>query len=210
MTQRGRTRNAGLTDSNIAETVPLPIAPSWVTGRFYAGCHHAQSLGTLQPGTNAYLTPIIVPHVVTATAIGIEVSSAGGAGTLERLAVYNDRDGVPYELQVDAGTVAGDASGFQSAVISLVLQAGIYWLALANKTVTSAATVRAYQTQTSHSFSQATLMVPAGTGAAYLLIQNNPAAGGIVDTGWMRFAAGSDGNALFTNTANSPRIMLGV
>lgn len=209
MAQRGRIRNAGVIDT-FGETVPYPIAPMWVAGRFYAGCHHAQSLGTVSLGTTAYLTPIIVPRPVTATSIGIEVTGAGGAGSLARLAIYTDRDGAPHELVLDAGTVAVDGAAYQSAAISQVLQAGIYWLGLANKTVTSAATVRAFQPNTSHSVSRATLLDLPSVGTMYIALSNNPATGGIVDVGWMHYIQFADSNVVSAHTTNAPRIMLGV
>jgi len=210
MAQRNRARNAGVVDAGIAESVPYPVVPAWVSGRFYSGCIHAGALGTVSPSTNTYVVPIVVPNQVIVTSIGVEVSSAGGAGSLFRLAIYTDKNGRPDELVIDAGTVVADATGYQSAVISQVLKAGPYWLALANKTVTSAAAVRALPSTVSHSITAATAMSPSSTSNAYLLIQNNPAAGGIVDTGWMTKIVFGDSNAIMSGAAVSPRIMLGV
>lgn len=211
MTQRGRTRNVGIIDSIIGETVPSPIAPAWVSGRFYSGSLHNAALGTLAPGTSAYFVPILVPHPVTVTSIGIEVTIAGGAGSLARLAIYTDRESKPDELVIDAGTVAVDGTGYQSAVISQVLKAGPYWTALANKSVTSGATIRAFQsTSFSHSIAGAATNAVSNTGVIYVLINNNPAVGGIVDTGWMRKAFFGDSAVYLATGANSPRVMLGV
>lgn len=210
MAQRGRTRNAGLPDSNIAETVPYPIVPAWVSGRFYSGSLHNAAVGTLALGTSAYFMPIIVPKPVTVTSIGIEVSGAGGAGSLARLAIYTDRESRPDELVIDAGTVAVDGVAYQSAVISQVLQAGPYWTALANKTVTSAATVRAFPSTFSHSITAASVGTVTGTGVIYVLVNNNPASGGIVDTGWPQKAFFGDSSVYLTSGAGSPRVMLGV
>lgn len=210
MAQRGRTRNAGLPDSNIAETVPWPVAPMWVTGRFYSNCLFNGAATTLALGTNAYLVPILVPQPVTVTSIGIEVSGAGGAGSLNRLAIYDDYLTRPDELVIDAGTVAVDGVAYQSVVISQVLQAGVYWLGLANKTVTSGATVRGYNTTNIYAIAMSTVMNPSLTSTSYIIISNNPATSGIVDMGWPRRIIFNDANILFTNSAAAPRIMLGV
>lgn len=212
MTQRGRPRNAGVIDASLGETVPYPIAPAWVSGRFYGGSLCAATLTTIQPGVVAFLMPIIVPQMVTVTSIGIEVATAGGAGSLMRLAIYTNRDTYPDELVIDAGTVAVDGTGYQSIVISQVLKAGPYWTACANKTVTTSAIVRAYPVGTGcmHAITMASTIAPGAANAVYCTLSTNPAAGGIVDTGWMRKFFIGDTAAFLGGASATPRVMLGV
>lgn len=209
MTQRTRSRNAGLIDSSIAESVPLPVLIPWISGRFYSTSIHTTTLSATALSTTAYLTAIVVPHPVTVTAIGVEVTVAGGAGSLARLAIYNDRDGGPYDLVLDAGTLAVDSTGFLSIVISQVLRAGPYWIGFANKSVTSNPTYRTYQSTFIFALSLANLMNASGGGATHIALSTNPASGGIVDAGWMRKAPIFESQTILTAAA-SPRVLLGV
>ena len=207
MDARGRSRISD--EPLLGEAVPYPIAPMWVTGRFYGGSIHA-SLTTVTGSTTASLTPIIVPSPVTVTAIGVEVTTGGGTGSLARLAIYSDRNSVPDELIVDAGTVVADATGFQSVVISQVLKAGPYWLAWANKSVGGNPAYRAYNTTFSHSITIASVMAPSSTAVLCVTIANNPVTAGIVDTGWPRKFLINDPNVSSSAGFAAARVMLGV
>lgn len=66
------------------------------------------------------------------TSLGVLVTTAGTAGHLARLGIYEDDDGVPGKLVIDAGTVPvdpGSVPTFESATISQFLRQGWYWAA---------------------------------------------------------------------------------
>lgn len=77
-----------------------------------------------------------VPHTVTATRIGAEVTSAGDVGSKLRLGIYADNGGVPGALVLDAGTINGDSATVQEITISQVLSRGWYWFGGAVQVVT--------------------------------------------------------------------------
>ena len=78
---------------------------------------------------NDIIYGLIVPSAtMSVTTIGINVTNAGGGGTIARLGVYEatpDALGwIPGTLVVDAGTVAIDSTGVKSIVISETLEQG--------------------------------------------------------------------------------------
>lgn len=69
---------------------------------------------------------------ITVAEIGIYLQAAGAAGTKARLGIYADRPDKsgPAALLVDSGEIATDTTGYVSAVISQLIQAGTpYWSA---------------------------------------------------------------------------------
>lgn len=129
---------AGTPVTKKAQIANLPLSNgllNWVSGVYYTG----QGGATEEEGTNAitadilYALPIKIPNTgdVTADRISIDVTSAAGGGSLARLGIYQNSNGVPGALLLDAGTVAVDGTGAQEASISQVLSADKwYWLAL--------------------------------------------------------------------------------
>ena len=83
--------------------------------------------GALAANT-AHIQPFAVKQTQTFTAIGIEVTTASGAGTLIRLGIYNVANGVPTSLVLDAGTVAASSTGIKEITISQSLSQGLYAL----------------------------------------------------------------------------------
>lgn len=74
--------------------------------------------------------PIVIGESGTIVSLSVNVTSAGQAGALYRLGIYNDDGhGQPSTLLIDAGTVAGDAIGVNAATINLWVPAGRYHLA---------------------------------------------------------------------------------
>lgn len=84
--------------------------------------------------------PIFLPSV-TVDRIGIEVTSAGGAGSLGRLGIYNSSStsNYPDTRLLDAGTVSVSSTGKREATISQTITQGIYWLAYLADTVSGTA-----------------------------------------------------------------------
>lgn len=215
MTQRGRTRNAGSIDSNIADTVtpfwPMPF----VTGRFYSGSIQIGALSTATMGASIFAVPIPIPHPVTVTSIGVESTVASSAGGLLRFAIYNSDpvSCLPNLRRVDSGTVASDATGFLSASISVVLAAGWHWLVASNYASPTTVTVRTHGSgQVSiGAFQAASIDFGAQVPCQGIRIVNSSQ---IVNVGFPpRFFAGTyGGNSVLLESTSTqyPRIMIGV
>jgi hypothetical protein len=90
------------------------------------------------PGTNAfqamsanslYLVAMFFIKPTTIDRIGVRVTTAGAAGSVIRLGIYNaDDDMFPAGLLLDAGTVVGTSTGNVDITISQALNPGIYWM----------------------------------------------------------------------------------
>jgi hypothetical protein len=63
----------------------------------------------------------------TFSEIGLQVTAAGTGSV--RLGIYENGDGEPSDLVLDAGTVAVTSTGVKTISISQTLEAGWYWLA---------------------------------------------------------------------------------
>lgn len=87
--------------------------------------------------------PFIVETTTTFDQMIVEVTAAGTAGQVLRMAIYDmDIDGQPTTRKVDAGTVAVDSLGIKTASITLTLNPGRYLKAYISD---STATLRAYR-----------------------------------------------------------------
>lgn len=80
------------------------------------------------------LTPKFIPVAVRIDRLGVEVTSAGEAGSVVRLGVYAD-DGTmrPGALVVDGGTVDGTSATAQSVTVDVALERGWYWFGAATQ-----------------------------------------------------------------------------
>lgn len=113
---------------------PLPLG--YVTGASYGNTGAASAVRTMG-GTEVRAVPVLVRSAQLFDRIGIEVTTEGDAGAVYRLGVWNHNPltGRPGTLVLDAGTVAGDALGYQAATISLFLEPGWYWMGAVLQTV---------------------------------------------------------------------------
>lgn len=218
MTQRSRSRSAGSIDGNIQPSNAIPSLPSWVPSRFYTSYALVGAVTTAVADAACYAIPILVPNDVIVTSIGLEVTSAGTAGALMRLAIYDSSTitYLPNDLLVDSGTLAGDAVAYASAVTNLYLRPGHYWAAACYYTSATYPTVRAL-TQAAHhiSFPTATVAVPSAVYNPVLRIGTNTppswAQGGFPRKLFLVSGDGSDTVLLTVTGSNKiPRILLGV
>ena len=120
-----------------------PEIPAGTLGRLLSGhyylpiCQNTQT--SAQTGTGTLrLAPWVVPHAVTLSRIGGEVTTIGDVGSKYRLGVYAD-DGtcLPGALVLDAGQIAGDSATVQELTIDLTLQPGVYWTGGVTQAVTT-------------------------------------------------------------------------
>jgi hypothetical protein len=79
-----------------------------------------------------YYCPIYLNRDMTFDRIGVEVVSTSASGTeVVRMGIYEDDDGKPGALILDAGTVSGTSTGIKEITLNPVLSLtkGRYWLA---------------------------------------------------------------------------------
>lgn len=79
--------------------------------------------------------PFIVSKTITLDRIGMGITGAGTAASVIRLAIYDDVNGIPTNLILDAGTIAGDSATFQSININQTLTPGLYYLTFNHNSV---------------------------------------------------------------------------
>jgi len=105
--------------------------PLWVTGRYY-GSNLATALSTLTLKQRMYATPIFAPGANGSLIdeLGLEITAGGTAGGVARVGIYEDYEGVPWDLLLDAGTIPIDGVGWQHVDVALRLR-GWVWLAVA-------------------------------------------------------------------------------
>lgn len=211
-TRRSSRRQIGVVDYNIANTIPLPPAPAWVSGRFYDSFIFAAGTGTVAAGTNIFTLPFLVPNTVTVTAIGCEVTIAATASTVARFAIWDcGEQGWPRSLLIDGSTVAVDATGFRSVTISRVLYPGLYWVSIAQQSAGTNATFRSVNTST-HAISYADRDAPSGAGG--MGISSFDSSGVYAVNGFPAeffvYTSGGFSNTIVQPGTACPRIMLGV
>ena len=105
--------------------------------RWKAGTYVRTPMGTTAVGTvglnkdRSYCTGLYVPRGGGIDRVGIEVTVVGGAGSVTRIGLYADNDGVPGSLLFDAGTIdTATATGFIQATVNWTnLNDGLYWVA---------------------------------------------------------------------------------
>lgn len=116
----------------------MPASLPFRSGQYYGATYRSFGSGSRTEDTTFY-TPLYVPSSVTADRIGITVA-VNGATDSARLGIYNDTDGLPSTVLLDAGTVSvtgsGDVLTNFEITISQALTPGWYWLA-ANVQTTS-------------------------------------------------------------------------
>lgn len=99
----------------------------WRVGEYTNG-QVATVTTTVYPDGSMRLYPFIVPTDMTVDTIGCEVvTTPGSAGSVVRLGIYDDVDGVPTNLILDAGTVDTTTTGVKTISISQALSAGVVW-----------------------------------------------------------------------------------
>jgi hypothetical protein len=103
----------------------------YVTGQYYPCCEQIHGLGGAGAHTvsRALYTPFWVYETKTFDRIACYITVNGGAGSVTRLGIYNDNNGVPGTVLLDAGTVATDAGApaIKAITISQALAPGAYW-----------------------------------------------------------------------------------
>lgn len=108
----------------------LPHTP----GRFYDSRVNT-TVGTVAMAANTlYGVPFYVPNGSTYTGLVAEVTTTVAAATI-RMGIYQDSQGAPSTLILDAGTVSAVTTGGKTIAISQYLPAGWFWLAAVSNTI---------------------------------------------------------------------------
>ncbi len=120
----------------------------WRPGRWYSAYLSGTTTTATPAASDLRLVPVYMPASRTIDRIGCNVTTAGTAGHVARLGVYNadPGTGLPTTVRVDAGTVAVDTTGVKEVAITATLH-GLHWLGVTTQsgafTAFSAATLTA-------------------------------------------------------------------
>jgi hypothetical protein len=126
------TSTATAATANAVKTAyDLTVAKSQLV-QFRSGLYYANILSGLNATTVAhettYYIPLIVQNQFTADQLVIRGQTALSNGVV-RLGIYNNNNGVPSTLLLDAGTVTVSLATVVGVTINQILPIGIYWLA---------------------------------------------------------------------------------
>lgn len=117
-----------------------------VSGYYYTPLAAGGVAATTRTNGVMYAIPIYFNRPLVLDRIGVDVTIAGGAGSLIRLGIYNSsatNAGAPGTLLLDAGTVDSTGTGLLEITISQAVSAGTYWLiAVPQGTPTPEPTIR--------------------------------------------------------------------
>ena len=126
----------GAASQTTADALQKQIMPAIQSDRYYFSYAGNSVTTRTMTADRLYLMPLQIPNAITATRIGINVTT--GVSGLARLGIYADSGGSPSGAPLlDAGTVDTTTTGEKEITISLALQPGLYWIGL----VTNAASV---------------------------------------------------------------------
>jgi len=102
----------------------------YVTARWYDN-GIGVALDTINTDNRApdtlYAVPILLTRDVTLDRIAVEITNTSGSGLIYA-GIYNNVDGIPATLAVDAGSVSMTPAGVRELTIAATLTAGWYWL----------------------------------------------------------------------------------
>jgi len=182
----------------IAYDLAIKSAPpfSYVAGRFYrpqiATTISSTSAATVN--TTSYV-PIYIRSSNTFDRIGIFSGTTFSGTATVRLGIYDDNNGSPSTVNLDAGTVSVTASGTQYAItISKTLAIGWYWLAFNMQSAATTSTF--YGTNTANAFVADLGALTPGTNATVAFTQSVNSSSGFATAGTLTTATASFAVAL--------------
>lgn len=121
------------------------VASIFRSGLYTSQLHTSRTTTNLVSLLNyLHFAPIWVAQTVTVDRLGVEVTSAGSAGSVMRVGIYNNNSGVPGTLAVSTSALATTSTGLKEEAVSQQLTPGLWWLAtvaqVAGPTVRATAT----------------------------------------------------------------------
>ncbi|OUL36353.1 hypothetical protein BV372_08010 [Nostoc sp. T09] len=107
--------------------------PGFISGKYYAYSPFVSSSvnsgGTSGLAANSLIyVPMFIPKNITIDRLWLRVQSAV-TSSLTRLGIYNNLNGLPSSLLVDAGEIDTSSPATKEAIISTFLGIGWYWIA---------------------------------------------------------------------------------
>lgn len=113
--------------------VEAVVSRRYKSGFYYQTNQAAAGDTTMTPTLNlAYFHPFPVGEALSIDRITCGVQTSGAATSVVRLGIYNDTDGIPSTLLLDAGTVDGAAAaGYREITLSpaqALAQGTLYWI----------------------------------------------------------------------------------
>jgi len=116
-----------------------------VTGQWYRGGYPSGAASTPTTAIGTMYARRFLLMSGTLVRIGAQHFSNATASELLRLGIYNDNNGLPGTLLLDAGTIdLSTATGFKQITISQAIATGYYWFANVRQGPTNAAVVVGY------------------------------------------------------------------
>lgn len=127
-----------------AAIVGITPASKMVAGRFYRpnwNIASAASWAGAGVASGAYV-PWLARRTGTIDRAGVNVTTAGAAGSVFRLGLFADANGIPGARIVDWGTVPSTAVGvsFLSGLTTPIVYGTLYWVYVANQVAAAQAT----------------------------------------------------------------------
>lgn len=112
--------------------------------RWYVGNGNCSALSTIGIGrNNIQYIPLIVGKRCTLASVGVDITTAGSAGSLMTISLYSSINNLPDTRIVDCGALLVDSIAVVKIIgLSTVLTPGLYWFAI-NHNSTSTVTMRA-------------------------------------------------------------------
>lgn len=110
----------------------VPWPRKYKTGLYYMTNQGVPADSVMTPVKDTvYYHAFPVGEALTFDRIGTGVQTAGTATSVVRLGIYNDTDGMPDALLLDAGTINGTSNTYQEITVTQALSAGtLYWVAV--------------------------------------------------------------------------------
>lgn len=113
----------------IASTVAsVPDTPGVISGTILTA-YQSNATSLILTANRLYFLPLKVSHQCTVTKIGISSITPIGLDNA-RLGIYQNNNGLPGDLLLDAGGISTFSTGDREITISQSLSPGWYWLAL--------------------------------------------------------------------------------
>ena len=111
-------------------------------GRWYTQADNASALTAVNHATpSIFFVGFAVERTITIDALAVEVTTAGSAGSVARMGIYNGDISLcqPTTLIVDSGTFAVSTTGTKTVVLgsTITLQPGLYFTALSTGSTTA-------------------------------------------------------------------------
>lgn len=115
-----------IVNADLVEHAP-PAHPGIQTGRYYTAPYETLTTGTLEVG-KVYLVPVLVPHRLSVSKLGMNVISGQGQTVTARLALYQTSKGQASAVKVQTDDIPITNSGIVNYPVVQRIDPGTYFL----------------------------------------------------------------------------------